>query len=318
MTLYDDMKISKELTQGQMAPKIENNQAKNLKYILSLPPYQFITKHIEHILNQYSAGCSEDVYQLKRLYNIISKDLNRDINDMLRLVEIEDDLVKLIEATDNRIFYRKLFFPSIFINNEFKFDNWIIKGILVEECVTDFAGNATRPENLEKNDYVIFVSIINPSTNEFWNLTFFLVDKTLHKRDKDYDPIAVQKYIRNIVCNIVDTVDGNDEDLDIVTIESSKDQNEKRIKKGKVPFPTKIYIRSKGEFKKYAQKFNTACEDNEKRKLGHKFLVRGHWMKFRAERYIRRKGERTWIKPFWKGEGVVISKDYKLVQSEKN
>ena len=304
-----------------MTLQIEN-QAKNLKYILSLPPYQFITKHIDNILNKYSMTMysEDDVYQLKRLYNIISKDLNRDINEMLRLVEIEDDLIRLIEATDNRIFYRKLFFPSIFINNEFKFDNWIIKGILVEECITDFAGNAIRPsdENLEKNDYIIFVTIINPSTNEFWNLTFFLVDKTLHKRDKDYDPKGIQKYIRNIICNMVDAVDGNDEDLDIVTIETSKEHNDKRIRKGKVPFPTKIYIRAKGEFKKYVQKFNIACEDNEKRKLGHKFLVRGHWMKFRAERYIRKKGERTWVKPFWKGEGVVISKDYKLVQSEKN
>lgn len=304
-----------------MTPKIEN-QAKNLKYILSLPPYQFITKHIDNVLNEYSTSkySEADTYQLKRLYSIISKDLNRDINEMLRLVEIEDDLVKLIEATDNRIFYRKLFFPSIFINNEFKFGDWIIKGILVEECITDFAGNATRPsdKNLEKNDYVIFVTLINPSTNEFWNLTFFLVDTTLYKKYKDCDPKAAQKYIRNIICNMVDTVDGNDEDLDIVIIETSKEQNDKRIKKGKVPFPTKIYIRAKGEFKRYVQKFNIACEDNEKLKLGHKFLVRGHWMKFRAERYIRRKGERAWVKPFWKGEGVVISKDYKLIQSEKN
>lgn len=304
-----------------MKSKTEYIQAMNAKYMLSSPPYQFLVKHTDYMSNKYTTTkySGDELYHIKSVCSLISKDLNKDINDTLRLIEIEKDLIKLIETTDNKIFYRKLFFPSIFINNDFKFDNWIIKGILVRECISSFGEAVRLPDKDAKaNDYVISVTAVDPLTSEFWNLTFFLVDRTPHQRDKDHDPKAIQEYIRSIICNMVDTVDGNDEDLNIVTIETTKEQNDKRVKKGKIAFPTKVYIRAKGEFKIYVQKFNATYEDNEKRKLGHKFLVRGHWMNFRAERYIHKKGERTWVKPFWKGEGIVISKDYKLIQSGKN
>lgn len=32
---------------------------------------------------------------------------------------------------------------------------------------------------------------------------------------------------------------------------------------------------------------------------------------FRAERYVHKKGEKTWVKPFYKGQGIVITKPIK-------
>ncbi len=290
-----------------------------LKRILVLPPYQFVTEHIEHIMEDYSHKdySKERQNVFKRNYSLISRDLNKDINEMLRIVEIEEDLIKLIESTDNKIFYRKLFFPSIFINNEFKFNDWIIKGMLVEECFSDFNTGMSKPSlknESEKNDYVIFMIAVQPETREFWSLTFNLVNRYMHIGDDKYGNInIIEDYLRTIICNTVDMVEGNDQDLNITIIETSKEQNEKRVKRGKIQFPTKVYIRAKGEFKKYVQDFNKNFEDSEN-KLGHKFLVRGHWRNFRSTRFIRKKGERTWIKPFFKGKGIVISKDYKLVR----
>lgn len=323
------MKYSNNMT-PKMTPKIEDVQRRTLKRIISLPPYHYIVGFLDKLKQQQydkERYSEQDIHLIKTLYDTFSKDLDRDINEKLRLIEIEKDLIKLIENTDNKIFYRRLFFPSIFINNEFKFENWIIKGILVEEVFSKFdSGVCLSAKNTDNfNDYIIFISAIDQNKTDYWNISFSLIDKNTvpildvykygekDKKDKDQKK-RIEHYIRNIICNMVDMVEGNDEDLNVVIIETTKEQNEKRIKKGKVQFPTKVYIRAKGEFKKYVQKFNTAYEDDEKRKLGHKFLVRGHWMNFRAPRYVRKQGERTWVKPFWKGEGIAISKDYKLIQ----
>ncbi len=302
-------------------PKLEDSLVRNTKYALSLPPYQFLVKHMDYMLNKYNSDkySEDDISHIKNISSLISKDLDKDVNEMLRIVEIEKDLIKLIESTDNKIFLRKLFFPSVFINNNFKFENWIIKGILVQECLSQVGQgvrHSDKYKGIEANDYVITISSLEPTTGEFWDLTFFLVDDTSSKHDKEDNPKAIIRYIRNIICNVVDTVEGNDEDLNIVTIETTKEQNAKRVKRGQIPFPTKIYIRAKGEFKRYIQKFNTTY-DEEKRKVGHKFLVRGHWMNFGSPRYVHKKGKRTWIKPFWKGEGIIISKDYKLIEENK-
>jgi hypothetical protein len=101
-------------------------------------------------------------------------------------------------------------------------------------------------------------------------------------------------------------VDGNDEDLEIVTVNTSKEQNLKRIKRRQIPMPTKVFIKAKGEFKQYVKKFN----QDDIKELSYRFLVRGHFRHFRSDKFIYKKGEKTWIKPFYKGKGIVISKDY--------
>lgn len=302
---------------------------KTLKRILGLPPYNYIVEFLDKLKQkQYDREYSEeDAHLVKTLYNTFSRDLNIDINEKLRLIEIEKNIIKLVESTDNNIFYRRLFFPSVFINNDFKFENWIIKGILIQEVFSIFGdgGICMSTKDIDNfNDYIIFMSAIDPITSSYWNTSFSLIDKStvsIIGDTKDYiykvdmnQKRRLEHYVRNIICNMVDMVEGNDEDLNVTIIESVREQNEKRIKKGKVPFPTKIYIRPKGEFKRYVHKFNEINEDNERRKLGHKFLVRGHWRNFRSPRYIHKRGEKTWVKPYWKGEGIVISKIYKLTQ----
>jgi hypothetical protein len=109
-----------------------------------------------------------------------------------------------------------------------------------------------------------------------------------------------------------------DRDLSVTIIETTKEQNLKRISRKQIPLPTKVFIRAQGEFKKYVARFNDDTKENEedvkKRKISHKFMVRGHWRHFRAERYKQEtKAKTTWIKPYFKGEGIVIAKEYKLV-----
>ena len=61
-------------------------------------------------------------------------------------------------------------------------------------------------------------------------------------------------------------------------------------------------------------KFNEDFEEGKIKKILYKFMVRGHWRHFRSERYKKEtKAKPMRIKPFWKGEGIPIAKEYKII-----
>lgn len=283
---------------------------------LPVPAYQFFMQYLETIetigtqeLPSYLPGYTEEALSyLAEFHERVSVQARQDINKELRLVEIEKDLVPLIESTDNKIFYRPLFFPTIFISNDFIFENFIIKGLLIEDVPTQ-RDLLIYLIAMDTNNYDLMASMII--------LTAKKVDLQEYRvpgRENIESAERFHKYVQTLVCNIIDMVEGNDEDLEITTIHTTPHQNLKRIKRGKIPFPTKVFIRANKEFKQYVKDFNEADEECKETKLTCKFLVRGHWMHFRAERYVRKKGEKTWVKPFYKGQGIVIAKPYKVIK----
>lgn len=281
------------------------------KFAVSYPAYQFITNYAKIMVD-----CNENTpegFFGRRFAQILSMESDRDINSELRLVEIEKDLVELVENTDNKIFFRNLFFPSIFINNDFPFEGLIIKGIYITECYSELGSNKYTLHWPIPNDYAIFIVAADIEIGcEFYSC-FALVNKTIgenftdnsdeHKRMR-----RLNDYTRVLICNIIDMVEGNDEDLDVVEIKTTREQNIKRIKRGQVAMPNKVFIRAKGVFKKYISEFK-----KEISKPSHSFPVRGHWRHFRDEKYVNVQGTKTWIKPFIKGKGIMVVKDYKLV-----
>lgn len=286
------------------------------KFAKSYPPFQFIINYSE-IMKDCNENTPEGVYG-KRFANILRMEADKDINNELRLVELEKDLIPLVESTDNKVFYRHLFFPSIFINNDFNFDGLIIKGIYITECYSEPDSSSYTLHWPVPNDYAIFVVAADIEIGcEFYSC-FAMVNKTIGENFTDTGEERkrmrrLAEYIRPLICNIIDMVEGNDEDLEVVTINTSKDQNLKRIRRNQIPMPTKVFIKSKGKFKKYVKEFNQDDKDDSK-KLTHKFLVRGHFRHFRSEKFVYKQGEKTWIKPFFKGKGIVVSKDYRLIQ----
>lgn len=274
--------------------------------ILPLPPYQF---SIEVVKLLHSKNIESEAFEVfEATFKFAT---SPDINDTLRMVEIEEDLIPLIENTDNNIFYRPLFFPTVFINNEFKYEDEIIKGITIID-MSNLPSNL-RIEGVDEKDYLIMYT----STKDYKyyarmislsrDISYVIGESLEYSRN-------LSKYIRLIICNIIDMVEGNDEDLELTTIHTTKEQNIKRIKRGQVAFPTKVFIRPKKEFKQYIKDFIQKDEENKKSKLSYKFLTRGHWRHFRSERFVRRRGEKIWIKPFYKGQGIIISKEYKLIK----
>jgi hypothetical protein len=282
------------------------------KFAKSYPAYHFVTKYAE-IMMENDEKSPEGIFG-RRFARILRMESDKDINNELRLIEIEKDLIPLIQETDNKVFYRNLFFPSIFINNDFNFERLIIKGIYLTECYSEPNSNSYALHHPNPNDYAIFVVAVDIEEGSEFYLSAALINKAIGESFTDTKEEfsrmkRLSNYIRVLICNIIDMVEGNDEDIEVVTIETTKDQNLKRFKKGKIAIPTKVYIRSKGKFKKYVSEFH-----REISKPSHSFPVRGHWRNFRDERFINVYGTKIWIKPFIKGQGIMLTKDYKLTK----
>lgn len=289
-----------------------------VKQDLRLPPYHYIQKYAAHLI---TTGDEES----QMVGWAFFQQSNKNVNEFLRLIEIDKSLIPLIESTDNEYFYRPLFFPKIFINVDFYLDNFLIKGVLLidennslnKDSVVDSRENililavaydmnefVDFYEGDKRSEYLIFTELLSTDSENQYGIKY---------KTEEANRIVnrISNYIRNVVCNLIDLVMGNAaSDLSIITIETTKEQNLKRVKRGQIQIPTKVFIKPKFHFLKYLNQFN---EDHANRHLSHKFLVRGFWRHYRDARYTKMRGKSKYIYPFYKGEGIVISKDYKLI-----
>lgn len=293
----------------------EKSKQQYKKFAETYPPYNFVV-YYTRVMSTVPENSPEAEFA-RKFAGILGMESSKDINKELRLVELENDLIPLVESTENKIFFRPLFFPSIFINNDFHFENLIIKGIYITQCHTQKGTCSYFLHHPDINDYAIFAVAADVGESCEFHLSIAFIDKTmgspfLDSKEENSKLKRCADYIRTVVCNIIDMVEGNTDDLSVVTIETTREQNIKRIGRKQIPMPTKVVIRARDEFKKYVKKFNSDTEDVRSGRLGYKFLVMGHYRHFRDEKYKNVKGTKKWIKPYWKGEGIAISKEYLL------
>lgn len=291
----------------------EKSKQQYKKFAQTYPPYNFIV-YFTSVMSAVPENSPEAKFA-KSFAMTLGLESSRDINEELRLVELEKDLVPLVESTDNKIFFRPLFFPSIFINNDFHFEDLIIKGIYITQCHTEEATCSYTLHHPDVNDYAIFAVAVDVNIGCEYYISIALVDKVigsqfLDSKEENKKIKRCAEYIRTLICNTIDMIEGNTDELSVVTIETTREQNVKRIRRKQVPMPTRVVIRAKNEFKKYVRKFNSDMEDVARERLGHKVLVMGHYRHFRNEKFINVKGTKKWIFPYWKGEGIAISKEY--------
>jgi len=295
----------------------ERSKQQYKKFAESSPPYNFVMYYVS-VMSTIDENSPEGEYA-KLFAKILGMESNVDINNELRLIELENDLVPLVESTDNKIFFRPLFFPSIFINNDFHFGELLIKGIYITECHTEKGTASYFLHHPDVNDYAIFAVAVDTNQGFEYHISIALVDKTMGTPYLDSNAENSQlkrcsEYLRTIICNVIDMVEGNTDDLSVVTIETTREQNIKRIRRKQIAMPTRVVIRAKEEFKKYVKKFNIdmadAIDNDKKGKSGYKYLVMGHYRHFRDEKFKKVRGTKKWIFPYWKGEGIAISKEY--------
>lgn len=219
------------------------------------------------------------------------------MRNWFRIVEIDDDLKRIIENTGNDIFHRKCFIDNIFINCDFAYDNYIFRGILVLDASANnsIKGIVTDGGESSRNNLAIASLIYNTHKKEYC----ILITDLFSPADKN------AQYIRTIVCNILDLVTNNIQDIQIVDT-ANFSRNNKTNNRNKTKHD-KIFVRSARDFKKYAENFS------KHEKCNHRFIVRGHFRHYRDDRYSDelRKSPK-WIKPFYKGDGIIIEKKYNI------
>lgn len=243
-------------------------------------------------------------------------------------VKIDESIIDLIIHTDNSIAERKLFYPAFFLDNDFDLGRFIVKGVMVFESHTiervidgddsfveikidDDIINDIRVHfsaiDIEKDGSSDFNMSIKDYGDEKYGSSYKSQIETLPEYENEKDVIKnIYENVGRIVCNIIDMVEGNKEELDIKIICPAKYQNIKKMERKKPITPTIVIIRPKKQLLDYIENFE---REYKKSGFSHKFIVRGHWRNFRSEFYKNVYGGRIWIKPFIKGHGIFIKKD---------
>ena len=220
----------------------------------------------------------------------------------------------------------KLPFNVIFldVNKEFTIKNekFKINGLLISYAKgKKYIGDGEPITKIDK-----FISItcrLSDNKNSFSIYTqvsypydkldgFLLKNKLVNKSiDKLYNLFQTEVNEINVIIlsifkNFINLLDNPE--IELITTERSKEQNLKRIKRGKVPLPTIHNIKITGKLKIYLDKLKSNPDFN----YTHRFDVRGHWRTLRSDKWKYKKGTKIWIANYIKGEGIYIKKNYEV------
>jgi|TARA_Y100000310_G_C20631368_1_gene788819 hypothetical protein len=253
---------------------------------------------------QYEEGMEKMQRLRSQTYNLLSN---------AKIFILEEDIAQMLYLTDNEIFKREIPFDNFFLETSFELEYGnIVKGIhIFKEEISGFILGAVRIYNQTLQ------------FQQHYTLHFDLFAKKLEVMDSNNklinsmnkpEGIGVlkDKKIQTFICNFLDFL--NDPEVELRTIERTEEQNKKRIKRGKFAIPPINFIRVTGKLKIYQDSISTEIHFS----YSHKFWVRGHFRTLQdMERYGERAGKRVWIKPYVKGKGILLDKDYKLKKEAK-
>lgn len=235
-----------------------------------------------------------------------------------KVINIEKELKELCLNTHNSYKKRNLFYNDLFINCEFIFfindTEFKIKGITVTNTINE---DQVTHENL---NFVYYNSFYNDDVTFSGFQLGYEHEEPIYTTSNEENPTKnrlfsdihqiIDTKIAIFVYNLLDFVEFQKHEYETVTVDYSKEQDDKRVAKGKPAIHSQVYIKLNENIKKYAQTLDSG------RGFSHKFLVRGHWRHFNSDWYKTTKGTSTWIKPFIKGEGIFVNKDV-LIESQK-
>jgi hypothetical protein len=121
-------------------------------------------------------------------------------------------------------------------------------------------------------------------------------------KDKQKQHERLKHFITNFLLFL------NQPDVEYRLVRRSSVNRDRALSRGKMPLPDTVHIKVKGELKVYIDRMER--QGFLHAGYSHKFWVRGHWRHFEGEHFKNKKGQRRWIMPFVKGEGILVKKDY--------
>ena len=286
--------------------------------------YQLLVKYANFLIYEQYKSLGKD-------YSEIWKHFIKPIIDNGRIFQLDEDIVSILDATDSK--KTEIPFNQILIDCRFPIEDRIYYGMMVGKYFTD---NKNNPGIIKESE--VAGKIIGTGCFTCYSrLDVKDGERKLHLEYFDFDGILsegnkltkYQKRLSNFFysfCNFI-----NEPEVEIIETTLNPKNNERRAERGSMPLPSNSVIKIAGTLKKYISDFNSGMSSG----IGHRFIVRGHFMHFRnEERYSRLYGLsdeklmksgyqksneviKKWLKPFSKGKGILVDKTYKVLKGGK-
>lgn len=206
-------------------------------------------------------------------------------------ISFSKDVAWLLEHTDVEIAYSPLPFENMFIETDITHKNIIIKGFSVRDDGKTWHIGYWGLDLDDNGDFYGFFSLEDDGSS---------IAENFRTEQERQISLQIHKRLKSFTTNICNFLEHNQEEITVFT-QSNEARNEKRIKRGKPPINKTVVIRLN------RQLHHTISEmQRQAFTYSHKFIVRGHWRHY--DEYKR------WIKPFWKGKGIKVHKNYEVKQ----
>ena len=252
-----------------------------------------------------------------------------------KIFEIDVKMIQLLELTDNEPHLTKLPFPMIFIPNTFNYLGTVMHGIIMTELpdvlkeLNKFRSKYpnTRKEdedfyyldkNGERKNHLINVFTLSESSTGR-TLISTTIDESISEvavikqegctvKDERLKELNTQmKNLQTFCLNLLDFI--HDPEITWVQKKFTKYEIKKVYGHNQVPTVRKIIIH--GKLKRYIRQLVAGNAFS----YSHRFWVRGHFRHFKSSYYKESFGKTIWIKPFIKGEGILIEKQYHVQEN---
>lgn len=251
------------------------------------------------------------------------------IIDHGRIFELEDELIPILNNTDST--KTEIPFNQLILDCRIPIDDRIYYGLAVGKYFwDDTKPYGIVPESEVDGRYVLtgilscFSMIDQKDGERKMYYEFFEIESTRFIKDK-----KLNNYQKRLIsffysfCNFI-----NEPEVEVIDTPFNPKNNQRRAERGSMPLPSNNRIRISGKLKEYVSKYNSGLFQG----FSHRFAVRGHFRHFRSEkRYaglyklpeeeLTKKGYqkvngmiKKWIKPFIKGQGIMVDKTYKVVK----
>lgn len=222
---------------------------------------------------------------------------------------VEQDLIEqmLPSATQNKVYNRNFPFEQFTILNTVKIGNRIVRGIRALQV-----GTKTGTDTLSsKRFHAIVCESESIDLSSRYQVYWFELSGDSISENSERWTTEDNKFITELkvfICNFLDFL--NNPDVELVSIERTKEQNIARINRNQIPIPSYSIVKVTGNLKIYLDNLKK-CQSEIG--FSHRFWVRGHFRTLRnAQKYKQKTGTKIWIRPFIKGRGELINKPYLL------
>ena len=226
-----------------------------------------------------------------------------------RIIQLDKDMIPLLEDTDPDFEDLHLPYPAMFINHQFTIGKFRINGFML----IDLDAFERKGFTIQRSNSPHALRVLAVVLNTDNNYEFYSIEPLIKKVDRTkqgifaYDVGEVETMaeasdiINRISANLINLIINDEKDIVQVMLKADPEQNKKRIKRGKLPHWDKLVIRLGDTLRAYARAYS-----EHRGTIDIRFLVRGHFMRFKAMRYTQARGTKKWVLPFYKGEGTAL------------